>query len=122
MALNYERINAYRIMWLFVFFDLPVGLKKQRKAAARFRKDLEADGLTMLQFSVYIRHCGSRESLDAHRRRVKHMLPEEGHVFMLAVTDKQFGLSDNFYQVPLNAKKYVAEKKTPPRPLQLEIF
>jgi len=27
-------------MWLFVFFDLPTNTKKQRHAAARFRKDL----------------------------------------------------------------------------------
>ncbi len=51
------RLNAYHIMWLFVFFDLPVTTKIERKTAARFRKDLMKDGFTMMQFSVYIRHC-----------------------------------------------------------------
>lgn len=37
-------------MWLFVFFDLPVATKKQRKEATRFRKSLEKDGFTMMQF------------------------------------------------------------------------
>ena len=57
-----NRINAYHIMWLFVFFDLPVVTKKERKIAATFRKNLMKDGFVMLQFSVYIRHCASKES------------------------------------------------------------
>ena len=57
-----ERLNAYRIMWLFVLFDLPVETKKERKAAADFRKALLKDGFSMLQFSVYNRHCASDES------------------------------------------------------------
>lgn len=50
------RLNAYHIMWLFVFFDLPVTTKKEMKAASLFRKNLEKDGFSMMQFSVYIRH------------------------------------------------------------------
>ena len=30
------RLNAYHIMWLFVFFDLPVSTKKEMKAATLF--------------------------------------------------------------------------------------
>ena len=41
------RLNAYHIMWLFVFFDLPTNTKKQRKNAASFRKMLEKDGFTV---------------------------------------------------------------------------
>lgn len=59
-----DRLNAYHIMWLFVFFDLPVTTKKERHDAALFRKNLEKDGFSMMQFSVYVRHCGSYESLD----------------------------------------------------------
>ena len=29
-----DRLNAYHIMWLFVFFDLPVTTKKEMKAAS----------------------------------------------------------------------------------------
>lgn len=35
-----DRLNAYHIMWLFVFFDLPVTTKKEMKAASLFRKKL----------------------------------------------------------------------------------
>ena len=39
--MSFDRLNAYRVMWLFVFFDLPVTTKKQRKEATRFRKSLK---------------------------------------------------------------------------------
>ena len=51
------RLNAYRIMWLFVFFDLPTHTKTERRHAAQFRKALEKDGFAMMQYSVYVRHC-----------------------------------------------------------------
>lgn len=51
------RLNAYRIMWLFVFFDLPTNTKTERRHATQFRKALEKDGFSMMQYSVYVRHC-----------------------------------------------------------------
>lgn len=37
-----------RIMWLFVFFDLPVGTKPERSEATRFRNFLKNDGYMMI--------------------------------------------------------------------------
>lgn len=108
------RLNAYRIMWLFVFFDLPVVTQKERKMAALFRKNLMKDGFTMLQFSVYIRHCASYESQQVHTKRVKAMVPDTGMVSILSVTDKQYGDIVNFW-----GKK---RKKQHVAPLQLELF
>ena len=56
-----DRFSEYRIMWVLVFFDLPTDTKKDRKAHALFRKNLQKDGFTMFQFSIYIRHCASME-------------------------------------------------------------
>jgi CRISPR-associated protein Cas2 len=106
-------------MWMFVFFDLPVTTKKERKAAALFRKNLMKDGFVMLQFSVYIRHCASRESIEVHTKRVKSFFPESGMVSMLCVTDKQYSEIINFWGKEKSTKK---EKKVPLAPLQLEIF
>ena len=108
------RINAYHVMWLFVFFDLPVTTKTERKAAARFRKELEGDGFTMMQFSVYIRHCPSKENRDVHSKRVKEMIPQKGHIVILAVTDKQYSEMINIWGM----------KQTPIKqaPQQLELF
>lgn len=86
-----ERLSEYRIMWLFVFFDLPTETKNERKAAADFRKRIVADGFFKFQFSVYLRHCPSRENAEVHIQRVKNNLPAQGQVGILRVTDKQFG-------------------------------
>ena len=65
------RLNAYRIMWLFVFFDLPTHTKTERRHAAQFRKALEKDGFAMMQYSVYVRHCVSKENMEVHIRQVR---------------------------------------------------
>lgn len=100
------RFSQYRIMWVLVFFDLPTETKKERHAAAQFRKKLMGDGFTMFQFSIYVRHCASRENADVHLRRVKAILPEYGHVAVITITDKQFGEIEIFHNcksVPPNA-------------------
>lgn len=109
-----SRLNAYRVMWLFVFFDLPTNTKKERKAASQFRKRLLQDGFSMMQFSVYMRHCASLESAKVHSKRVGSFVPQKGKISILKITDKQFGLIENFFgqleQAPLNV------------PRQLEMF
>ena len=42
------RAEDARFVWLFVFFDLPVGTKAERGHATRFRKFLKDDGYIML--------------------------------------------------------------------------
>ncbi len=109
-----ERLNAYRIMWTLVMYDLPTETKKDRKAAARFRKELMQDGFSMFQFSMYVRHSASSENADVHKRRVKTLLPEHGKVGILQITDKQFGQIELFY----GAKP----QELPDVPQQLELF
>ena len=101
-------------MWLFVFFDLPTETKKDRRNASQFRINLLKDGFSMMQFSVYVRHCASGESADVHEKRIYRLLPPLGKVSVLRITDKQFGNIQNFWgkiEVP----------KTP-LPTQLELF
>ena len=111
---SYEALNGYRIMWLYVMFDLPVESKAQRRRAALFRKSLIKDGFAMHQFSVYIRHCASHESAAVHIKRVTNMVPIEGSVSILKVTDKQFG----------DTIRVVGKRYTPPpaTPVPLEFF
>lgn len=91
-----ERFSEYQIMWIFVFFDLPTETKSERKKYAEFRKQLLRDGFTMFQFSIYLRHCPSRENADVHIKRVKNSLPKDGYVGILTITDKQFGQMELF--------------------------
>jgi CRISPR-associated protein Cas2 len=109
-----DRFSEYRIMWVLVFFDLPTETKKERKAYADFRKNLQKDGFNMFQFSIYVRHCASAENADVHVKRVKRLLPEFGNVGILCITDKQFGSIELFYgRKPAEAQ---------PVPQQLELF
>lgn len=112
--MTYDALNQYRIMWIMVLFDIPTETKKQRKAASFFRKSLIDDGFTMFQFSIYLRHCSSRENAEVHVKRVKTRLPEYGHVGIIRITDKQFAAMELFY-----AKK---EKEKPTIGQQLELF
>lgn len=101
-------------MWLLVFFDLPTETKKDRKAYTEFKKRLLNDGFTMFQFSIYVRHCASRENMEVHAKRIRSFLPPYGKVGILGITDKQFG----------NMEVYYGQKATPPNPVsfQLELF
>ena len=101
-------------MWVLVFFDLPTDTKRERKAATDFRKDLIGDGFTMFQFSIYIRHCPSRENADVHIKRVKKVLPRWGKVGILCITDKQFGEIELFEE----RKETIVEQPCQ----QLELF
>lgn len=110
----FDRLNAYRIMWIMVFFDLPTETKKDRKTYTVFRKKILADGFQMFQFSMYIRHCSSRENMNVHIQRVKNILPAKGHIGIMAVTDKQFGMMEIF--------RGREEVSAPPTVQQLELF
>jgi len=101
-------------MWLFVFFDLPTSTKTDRKRASKFRNELLKDGFTMMQFSVYNRHCASKESLEVHQNRIKNIKPPAGHISLMSITDKQYSNIINFW----------GEKSKPLEnaPAQLEMF
>jgi CRISPR-associated protein Cas2 len=82
--------SGYRAMWIFTMFDLPTDTAKARKAYTLFRKNLLKDGFTMLQYSIYVRHCSSEENMSVHAERVRRFLPPDGEVNILKITDKQF--------------------------------
>lgn len=83
-------LSGYRIMWLCVFFDLPVGTAKQRKGATRFRLKLLDLGFEMTQYSVYLRFCAGKEQAESYERRIEEEMPAAGKVHILAITDKQY--------------------------------
>lgn len=77
-------------MWCVVMFDLPVGTKKQRKEATRFRLMLLDEGFWRAQLSVYVRYS---PTVAGEARRVgviKSSLPAGGEVRILYVTDREW--------------------------------
>lgn len=112
--MNTNRLNAYRIMWVICCFDLPVVSKKDQKIANNFRKFLKEDGFMMIQYSIYGRHCPSSENAYVHIERIKKQIPQNGSVFILKITDKQFGESIIYHN---------CKKDDPPKGWQqLELF
>ena len=77
-------------MWLFVFFDLPVGTKPERRVATRFRNFLKDDGYMMLQYSVYSRVVRGEDGAIKHIARLTRSLPGKGSIRALQVTDRQY--------------------------------
>ena len=77
-------------MWLFVFFDLPVKTKPERRTATQFRNFLLKDGYMMIQFSVYARICNGQDRIDKHLQRLHLSIPQKGSVRVMQVTDKQY--------------------------------
>ncbi len=63
---------------------------------------------------MYIRHCCSRENSEVHIKRVKIILPPKGHIGIMCVTDKQFGMMEIF-----RGKEQI---ETPETVQQLELF
>ncbi|MBL8747499.1 MAG: CRISPR-associated endonuclease Cas2 [Phycisphaerae bacterium] len=108
------QLSSYRSMWVLVMFDLPVDTKAARRAYAIFRKFLLKDGFTMVQFSVYARHCASRENAAVHIARVGKSVPDDGEVRIVVLTDKQFERMSIFW----------GKRRRPPEPTpaQLEFF
>src|SRR5207244_228275 len=107
-------LSGYRCMWIIVMFDLPVDTKKARRAYAQFRKRLLKNGFSMMQYSVYIRHCASEENTVVHTGRVERMVPDDGEVRVITITDKQFERMRVFW----------GKRRKPPEraPAQLELF
>ena len=107
-------ISGYRTVWIVTMFDLPTDTEAARKDYTAFRKVLLRDGFTMMQYSVYVRHCASEENAEVHYNRVKGSLPPDGEVRVMTITDKQYERMETYW-----GKK---RKPTPPAPKQLELF
>lgn len=107
-------LSGYRIMWIFVLFDLPVGTKKERKAATKFRHALLDLGFEMSQFSVYLKFSAGKEQAEALERHVEAAMPPSGKVHLVQITDKQYE----------NIRTYRGRKRepSPKNPNQLALF
>ncbi len=67
-----------------------LGLEKGETGVNPFRKALLRDGFTQMQYSVYARHCPSKENAEVHVLRIERHLPPDGEVRVVTITDKQF--------------------------------
>jgi len=107
-------LSGYRLMWIFVMFDLPVGTKSEMRGATKFREFLLDEGFEMSQFSVYARFCNGKESFESHLARIERNLPEKGDIHVLTFTDRQYE----------NIVRFSSQRRQRPRknPDQLAMF
>ncbi len=101
-------------MWVLAMFDLPTKTSRERKEYALFRKALLLDGFRQMQYSVYMRHCSSRENATVHVERVQRSIPPRGEVRILVITDKQFERMKIFWGE--------SSKQPEQSPCQLQLF
>jgi CRISPR-associated protein Cas2 len=106
--------EKFKMGWLLVAFDLPVGTKEERKRATDFRGFLKDDGYSMIQWSVYARACVTFARQETHLSRLKLHLPPEGSVRALFVTRAQWERSFVLHGAPA--------KEQPPEDLPEQIL
>lgn len=108
------QLSGYRLMWIFVMFDLPVGNRAEMHAATKFRQFLLDEGFEKSQFSVYARFCNGKEQFEAYMRRIEQHLPDRGEIHILTFTDRQYE----------NIVRFSGQRRRRPRknPDQLALF
>jgi len=77
-------------MRVLCMFDLPVDTKEEQRKYRNFRKGLIKEGFVMMQYSVYVRVCPSREYAHRLEKRVAKIVPPCGNVRLLSVTEKEY--------------------------------
>lgn len=103
-----------RPMWVLLMFDLPVGTKKQRTNANRFRNDLIAGGYQRVQWSVYARFCPTVQRAKRDGQAALAKIPSQGECRVLYLTDHQWHR--------MVVVRHKNESQPEPEPQQLAIF
>ncbi len=80
----------YKVIRLMCMFDLPTQREIERKNYRNFRKNLIKEGFTMVQYSVYMRVCPSRDHATRMIKRIEKIAPENGHIRTFMITEKQY--------------------------------
>lgn len=100
-------MNMSRFMRILVMFDLPVVTRKERRIATRFRKNLLDNGYVMMQYSIYYRICNGYDMAKKHLYVLENIVPEQGAVRALTLTEKQFSEMKLLVGDPLPIEKKV---------------
>ena len=99
------KINSWRLMWVVAVFDFPTQTKLQRKYYAGFRKLLLRNGFSMMQFSVYVRNMPTIHQAQSLIKQLGPQTPPQGKCAFMLITDKQYGMTKNFYGPSLRQEK-----------------
>lgn len=102
-------------MWIICVYDCPMTDAEARHNYSVFRKCLLQENFVQLQNSLYVRHFATLAIAEAVIQRLRPSIPTDAQVAFFMVTDKQYGMTKEFFgQRPT--------RKKPNQPEQVELF
>lgn len=108
-------VNGWRVMWVICVYDCPMTDHAARHDYTVFRKRLLQENFVQLQNSLYVHHFPTQAVAEATILRVRTAIPEGAQVAFFLVTDKQYGMTREFFGRTPTRKK-------PDMPEQIELF
>jgi len=108
-------INGWRVMWVIAVYDCPMIEREERRDYTIFRKSLLQENFCQLQNSLYVRHFPTMAVAEATIQRLRLDIPPGAQVAFFLVTDKQYGMTREFFGPKPTRKK-------PNQPEQVELF
>lgn len=102
-------------MWVIAVYDCPMTTGEERHDYTVFRKRILRENFVQLQYSLYVRHFPTLAVAEATIRRLRVFIPEGAQVAFFLVTDKQYGMTREYFG-PRTAKN------KPNAPQQIELF
>lgn len=102
-------MKRYDFMRLIVFFDLPVKTIKDRKNYTAFRKFLIKKGFYMIQYSIYSKLLFNRDQAYHVKEAIKKSVPNNGHVRVMMITEKQYAKMEVLIGGVSNQEKVLTE-------------
>ena len=108
-------VNGWRVMWVICVYDCPMIDKEARQDYSVFRRSLLQENFVQLQNSLYVHHFPTLAVGEATIIRLRPLIPKDAQVAFFIVTDKQYGMTKEFFGTRPTIKK-------PNQPEQVELF
>lgn len=91
---------SLRFMRMILFFDLPSVTDADKRIYRQFVKRLAKEGFGMLQESVYTKLGTTQTVVHSTIARLRKVMPREGMVSVLVVTERQFASMEHLLGSP----------------------
>lgn len=98
-------------MRLLIMFDLPMDNNSEKREYREFRQFLIKNGFLMLQYSVYARICTNQEMVNNYIKKIEKVLPSDGAVRGLVITEKQYEKIKIFLGKKSKNESIITDKK-----------
>ncbi|MDP3211939.1 MAG: CRISPR-associated endonuclease Cas2 [Methylotenera sp.] len=102
-------------MWVICVYDCPMIDSEARHDYTVFRRSLLQENFVQLQNSLYVHHFPTLAVGEATIIRLRPLIPKDAQVAFFIVTDKQYGMTKEFF-----GKRHT--RKKPNQPEQVELF